>query len=176
MKGGAQRLASELGIALVSPDTSPRGAEFPGESDSWDFGVGAGFYLDATRQPWSTWERASPLLRNPVQRTLWVRPPIQIEPSIRSALSALAHRSMLTEPRIPVYAVSRTVWQALKLNVEELPEAMPGAHEWQLWNYSTVPERDGDTVDPLSLVLSLQDDADDRVESALDALKEQLPW
>ena len=51
-KAGAQRKASELGLALVSPDTSPRGAGIPGEADHWDFGVGAGFYLDATRAPW----------------------------------------------------------------------------------------------------------------------------
>ncbi|MES2911336.1 MAG: S-formylglutathione hydrolase [Pseudomonadota bacterium] len=52
-KGGAQQLAAELGIALIAPDTSPRGAGAPGEADSWDFGVGAGFYLDATESPWS---------------------------------------------------------------------------------------------------------------------------
>jgi len=53
-KAGAQRVASELGIILVAPDTSPRGANVPGETDSWDFGAGAGFYLDATEAPWST--------------------------------------------------------------------------------------------------------------------------
>jgi len=53
-KAGAQRLAAELGLALIAPDTSPRGANLPGESDSWDFGVGAGFYLDATQTPWSS--------------------------------------------------------------------------------------------------------------------------
>lgn len=53
-KGGAQQLAAELGMALIAPDTSPRGAGAPGETDSWDFGVGAGFYLDATEAPWST--------------------------------------------------------------------------------------------------------------------------
>ncbi|MFC3473371.1 S-formylglutathione hydrolase [Massilia oculi] len=53
IKAGAQRLASELGIILVAPDTSPRGADVPGEEDSWDFGTGAGFYLDATREPWA---------------------------------------------------------------------------------------------------------------------------
>ena len=52
-KAGAQGLAAELGLALIAPDTSPRGANLPGEADSWDFGVGAGFYLDATRQPWA---------------------------------------------------------------------------------------------------------------------------
>ena len=52
-KAGAQRHAAELGLALIAPDTSPRGAKLPGDSDSWDFGVGAGFYLDATEAPWS---------------------------------------------------------------------------------------------------------------------------
>ena len=53
IKAGAQRLAAELGLALVAPDTSPRGAGIAGETESWDFGVGAGFYLDATQAPWS---------------------------------------------------------------------------------------------------------------------------
>lgn len=52
-KAGAQRMAAELGLMLVAPDTSPRGVELPGDRDSWDFGVAAGFYLDATREPWS---------------------------------------------------------------------------------------------------------------------------
>jgi S-formylglutathione hydrolase len=53
IKAGAQRVAAELGIALVAPDTSPRNVPLPGDSDQWDFGVGAGFYVDATREPWS---------------------------------------------------------------------------------------------------------------------------
>ncbi|QAT85280.1 S-formylglutathione hydrolase [Corallococcus coralloides] len=51
-KGGAQRVAAELGLMLVAPDTSPRGAGIPGEDADWDFGTGAGFYLDATQEPW----------------------------------------------------------------------------------------------------------------------------
>ena len=53
VKAGAQRVAAELGLALIAPDTSPRGAGVSGEAESWDFGVGAGFYLDATQAPWS---------------------------------------------------------------------------------------------------------------------------
>lgn len=53
IKAGAQRLAAELGLALLTPDTSPRGAGVAGEADAWDFGVGAGFYLDATQAPWA---------------------------------------------------------------------------------------------------------------------------
>jgi len=54
MKAGAQGLAAELGLALLMPDTSPRGANVLGEADAWDFGAGAGFYLDATEPPWAT--------------------------------------------------------------------------------------------------------------------------
>lgn len=53
IKAGATRLAAELGIILVATDTSPRGLSIPGDSESWDFGVGAGFYVDATREPWA---------------------------------------------------------------------------------------------------------------------------
>ncbi|MBB3120733.1 S-formylglutathione hydrolase [Pseudoduganella violacea] len=53
IKGGAQRVAAELGLILIAPDTSPRGANLPGDSEAWDFGVGAGFYLDATQAPWA---------------------------------------------------------------------------------------------------------------------------
>jgi len=53
IKGGAQRRAAELGLMLVAPDTSPRGAGVPGEDDDWDFGTGAGFYLDAAQEPWA---------------------------------------------------------------------------------------------------------------------------
>jgi S-formylglutathione hydrolase len=52
-KAGAQRVAANEGIILVAPDTSPRGANVAGETDSWDFGVGAGFYVDATCEPWA---------------------------------------------------------------------------------------------------------------------------
>ncbi len=53
VKAGAQRAAAQLGLMLVAPDTSPRGLRLPGETDAWDFGAGAGFYLDATEAPWS---------------------------------------------------------------------------------------------------------------------------
>lgn len=54
IKAGAQQFAAQHCLALVAPDTSPRGAGVPGETDAWDFGVGAGFYVDATEAPWST--------------------------------------------------------------------------------------------------------------------------
>jgi len=53
IKAGAQRVAAELGLMLVAPDTSPRQPRLPGDDADWDFGLAAGFYVDATRAPWS---------------------------------------------------------------------------------------------------------------------------
>ena len=53
VKAGAQRVAAVLGVALVVPDTSPRGLNIPGEAATYDFGLGAGFYVDASEAPWS---------------------------------------------------------------------------------------------------------------------------
>jgi len=53
IKAGAQRFAAAHGLMLVTCDTSPRGLNLPGDSEHWDFGVGAGFYVDSTQQPWA---------------------------------------------------------------------------------------------------------------------------
>lgn len=53
-KGEYRRMAAELGLIIVCPDTSPRGDHVPDEPENWQFGKGAGFYLDATEAPWST--------------------------------------------------------------------------------------------------------------------------
>jgi S-formylglutathione hydrolase len=53
VKAGAQRYAAELGLALVIPDTSPRGAEVPDVPERYDLGQGAGFYVNATQAPWA---------------------------------------------------------------------------------------------------------------------------
>jgi S-formylglutathione hydrolase len=52
IKAGALQHAAEFGLMLVAPDTSPRDRRHPGDDESWDFGLGAGFYLDATEAPW----------------------------------------------------------------------------------------------------------------------------
>ncbi len=52
-KAHAQAVAAELGLMLIAPDTSPREPRIPGDADKWDFGQGAGFYVDATQEPWS---------------------------------------------------------------------------------------------------------------------------
>ncbi|KAJ3039329.1 hypothetical protein HDV00_012322 [Rhizophlyctis rosea] len=58
-KAGALRKAAEQGVALICPDTSPRGLNIEGEEDSWDFGTGAGFYVDATEPKWKNYKMYS---------------------------------------------------------------------------------------------------------------------
>ncbi|MFC4273278.1 S-formylglutathione hydrolase [Sneathiella chungangensis] len=64
IKAGAQRVAAEHGLMLVMPDTSPRGVGLPGEEDDWDFGTGAGFYLDAVMEPWADCYRMYSYIRD----------------------------------------------------------------------------------------------------------------
>ncbi|MEA5570152.1 S-formylglutathione hydrolase [Calothrix sp. UHCC 0171] len=54
VKAGVQKYAAEYGLMLVAPDTSPRNTGIAGEDDNWDFGTGAGFYVDAIQEPWNT--------------------------------------------------------------------------------------------------------------------------
>ena len=79
IKAGAQRLASELNVALICPDTSPRGAGLAGESDSWDFGVGAGFYLDATTKPWALHWRMESYILNDLLPLIAAKLPVDMD-------------------------------------------------------------------------------------------------
>lgn len=70
IKAGAQRFAAHLGVALVAPDTSPRDAGIEGETNAWDFGAGAGFYLDATREPWAKHYRMYSYVRDELREAV----------------------------------------------------------------------------------------------------------
>lgn len=76
-KAGAQRVAAELGLILIAPDTSPRGDHVPDDKDSWDFASGAGFYLDATRQPWSKNYNMESYIRD--ELTDWIRENLPVD-------------------------------------------------------------------------------------------------
>ncbi len=78
-KAGAQRHAAELGIALIAPDTSPRGAGIAGESEAWDFGLAASFYLNATQEPWSKHYRMETYLKEELVSTIGEHLPINTE-------------------------------------------------------------------------------------------------
>lgn len=75
------------------------------------------------------------------------------------------------------YAISTADWKAAtEAGVRVLPEPVAGAQEWQVWSYTPALVPSEPTVDPLSLTLSLQDNADDRVQIALDELQGKIPW
>jgi len=73
IKAGAQRLAAELGLMVVTPDTSPRGTGIEGADAAWDFGTAAGFYLDATAAPWARHWRMESWLMNELPGVLAAR-------------------------------------------------------------------------------------------------------
>ena len=136
-------------------------------------------WLHTERTAEQTWERAKPLLRSPIKRRFWARPTVKWKPpQVRLAgLSALARHSMLSEPQLPIYAVSPAQWKtATQAGIEALPEPLPGACEWELWHYNPALIPNSETVDPLSLTLSLQDNTDERIQLALDELKGRFPW
>jgi hypothetical protein len=136
-------------------------------------------WLQMERTAAETWDHAKPFLRSPTKRRFWAKPtPAWSAPNVRLAgLSALARYSMLAEPAWPIYAISPTQWKTATLaGMAILPEHLPGACEWELWHYSPALVPDSDTVDPLSLTLSLQGNSDERIQLALDELRERFPW
>lgn len=136
-------------------------------------------WLCTERTAAETWEQAKPLLRSPIKRRFWARPvPKWKPPHVKLAgLSALARYSMLAEPQWTSYAISPAQWKtAMQTGIKPLPEPLPGACEWELWHYNPALVPNSETVDPLSLTLSLQGNADERVQLAVDELKGRFPW
>ena len=77
IKAGAQRKAAELGLMLVSCDTSPRNTGIAGEADDWEFGAGAGFYVNATQEPWSRYYRMYDYVLEELRATVLANFPAQ---------------------------------------------------------------------------------------------------
>jgi S-formylglutathione hydrolase len=88
IKAGAQRLAAELGLVLVMPDTSPRGTGIDGATGDWEFGEGAGFYVDATAAPWSSHFRMHSYVADELPALIAARFPVD------TALSGVCGHSM----------------------------------------------------------------------------------
>ncbi len=170
-------LAAELGYTPMTLSRVVKELTAAGLATAYT--IGRSRWLRMERPPRQIWEQAQPALRSPVKRAVWVpaEGPAASCSERLAGLSALAHYSMLTEPSRPVYAVSTATWKAARdAGVRELPEPIVGAYQWQLWSYRPALLPGVVTVDPLSLILSLRDNADDRIQLALDELKEQLPW
>lgn len=101
VKAGAQRYAAEHGLALVAPDTSPRGLDLPGEHDDWDFGSGAGFYVNASEAPWKDHYRMYEYVTEELPRLVAESAPIEIERAAISGHSMGGHGALICALKNP---------------------------------------------------------------------------
>ena len=124
------------------------------------------------------WITARSRMRSPVKHLYHVQGDTRSLQGLVAGLSALARRSMLTEPSNPVIAVSREHWKAAGQHgaIERIPMREVGTVDVEVWAYSPDILGDDGIVDSLSLYLSLQGDADERVATALEKMLEAVPW
>ncbi|XP_060793194.1 S-formylglutathione hydrolase isoform X2 [Neoarius graeffei] len=100
-KAGSQRAASEHGIIIVATDTSPRGCNIEGEDESWDFGTGAGFYVDATQEPWKTNYRMYSYITEELPRLINSNFPVDPEKMSISGHSMGGHGALICALKNP---------------------------------------------------------------------------
>lgn len=177
VKAGAQRYAAEHGLMLVVPDTSPRGAGIAGEDDDYDFGTGAGFYLDAERAPWRDHYRMYTYITRELQELVLTRFPADDGRQGITGHSMGGHGALtigLKHPDIygsvsafaPICAPSRVPWgkKAFAGYLGDDPEA------WRPYD-ATELLADGRTTSP---ILVDQGDADGFLDEQLrpDLLRE----
>jgi S-formylglutathione hydrolase len=101
VKAGAQRYAAELGLALIIPDTSPRGVNIPGEDASMDVGTGAGFYVNATQAPWAAHYRMYDYIRDELVDVVNAHLPVDPARKSVSGHSMGGHGALLLGVRNP---------------------------------------------------------------------------
>jgi S-formylglutathione hydrolase len=144
-KAGAQRLAAELGLALVAPDTSPRGEGVPGDPDgSWDFGHGAGFYVDASEAPWSAHYRMHSYVSEELPELVEAELPISDRRGI-SGHSMGGHGALVTAMRHPGRYCSVSAFAPIA-NPTRCPWGQkafghllgPDPQEWLAWDASAL--------------------------------------
>lgn len=127
------------------------------------------------------WQHARSVMRNQVKKRLWTRPPALDWPGVPAGLSALASYTLLAPPNRPVYAMSAAEWRGWKQHHNDvaefsIPEQEEHSCELELWSYSPRLFAYHDRIDQFSLYLSLQSEEDERVQSALEHMMEQVIW
>jgi S-formylglutathione hydrolase len=121
IKAGAQRYAAEHDLILVTCDTSPRDLNIVGDTESWDFGVGAGFYLDATQEPWATNYRMGSYINLELPEIIETNFPVCLDRRGIFGHSMGGHGALVTALRNP------TRWQSVSAFA---PIANPCAVPW----------------------------------------------
>lgn len=154
-KAGAQRVAAELGLVVVAPDTSPRGDDVPDDPQgAWDFGLGAGFYVDATQRPWSANYRMYAYLADELPALLGERFPVDMDRQAISGHSMGGHGALVLALRNPGRFRSVTAFApiASPMNCPWGEKALggylgPDRTAWRAWD-STALIEDGATLPP----------------------------
>jgi hypothetical protein len=123
------------------------------------------------------WKRVLPFIRNPVRETVRIKED-QLDPKLRMAAgeTALARQSMLVPPREPIYALGRQAWKEIAANLKIIPVEDEGTCRIQLWRYNPALFSVNGMVDSFSLYLSLGDEGDERIQSALEEMLEKVLW
>jgi hypothetical protein len=171
-----KNLANELGYTTM---TMTRALD---ELDGTGLGTiameGRERVLRFDRDKKKVWIAALERLRSPIKKRLWVKYPFNKPLGMGSGLSALAHYSKLAEPANPVMALEGQQWKRIKANdnIMILDIAEPNACELEIWSYSPDLFSKKRVVDRFSLYLSMREDNDERVQSALVEMMEQVEW
>jgi len=134
--------------------------------------------LRFNRDKKQVWETALERLRSPVKKRLWVKTFSDRLFGVRAGLSALAYYSNLAEPANPVLALGGKQWKNVKTNgdIMILDIVEPNASEFEIWSYPPKMFGENGVVDRFSLFLSMREDNDERVQSALKGVMEQVEW
>jgi hypothetical protein len=169
-------LANELGYSIM---TMTRALD---ELDGVGLGTiameGRERVLRFNRDKKQVWETALERLRSPVKKRLWVKTFSNEPLGVKAGLSALSYYSNLAGPVNPVLALEGKQWKKVKTNgdVMILDIVEPNASELEVWRYAPdIFEKNG-VVDRFSLFLSMREDNDERVESALNGMMGQAEW
>jgi S-formylglutathione hydrolase len=148
IKAGALRLAAEYGLALVACDTSPRGLNLPGDSAAWDFGVGAGFYLNATAAPWATHYHMGNYVNQELPGLIEKNFPVSLERRGIFGHSMGGHGALVTALRNPSRWHSVSAFAPIS-NPVAVPWGRkafgnylgPDSSHWQEWDASVLMRR-----------------------------------
>lgn len=172
-------MARELGYTVMTASRAANDLVAAGlaEADQKPQAGAPLFLTFKAPSPGDVWRAAEAIVRSPLIRTVWIdRLPAGLSARAAGA-AALARHTMLVPPDHPVYAVKREDWLAAQKLTPALEDLGRDGDriELQLWRYSPHLGQ-GDEVDPLSLIASLRADEDERVQLALNELREALPW
>ena len=169
-------IARRLGYSAMTMTRAFDELETAGIGEYSVLGKERHLHFSQTRKP--LWEKVLPYLNTPVRKRLYVTSSMQTGNVSLAGQSALACYTMLTEPKIPVFAFSANEWKVRiqQDKILELTIPEPEAFEIELWKYPPAQFANKGKVDRLSLYLSLKESTDERVQSALDALLGGMEW